>query len=54
MGEELIPFKNESQAKKFMEDHFGKKVLKFEELKKEMLFYLTLQCDFIALFVSNK
>jgi len=38
MGEELIPFKNESQAKKFMEDHFGKKVLKFEELKKEMLF----------------
>jgi nitrous oxide reductase accessory protein NosL len=38
MGEEVIPFKNESQAKKFMEDHFGKKVLKFEELKKEMLF----------------
>ena len=38
MGEELIPFKNESQAKKFMEDHFGKKVLKFDEIKKEMLF----------------
>ena len=30
--------KNESQAKKFMEDHFGKKVLKFDEIKKEMLF----------------
>jgi nitrous oxide reductase accessory protein NosL len=38
MGEELIPFKNETQAKKFMEDHFGKKILKFEEIKKEMLF----------------
>lgn len=38
MGEELIPFKNETQAKKFMEDHFGKKVLKFEDIKKEMLF----------------
>ena len=38
MGEELIPFKNESQAKKFMSDHYGKSLLKFEEIKKEILF----------------
>lgn len=38
MGEELIPFKNEEQAKKFMADHFGKTILKFEEIKKEILF----------------
>lgn len=38
MGEELIPFKNESEAKKFMNDHFGKSILKFNEIKKEMLF----------------
>ncbi len=38
MGEELIPFKNENEAKKFNQDHFGKKILKFEEIKKEMLF----------------
>lgn len=38
MGEELISFKNENEAKKFNEDHFGKKILKFEEVKKEILF----------------
>ncbi|MDY0052623.1 MAG: nitrous oxide reductase accessory protein NosL [Aliarcobacter sp.] len=38
MGEELIPFKNEEQAKRFMTDHFGKSILKFEEIKKEILF----------------
>ena len=38
MGEELIPFKDEEQAKKFMMDHFGKSILKFEEIKKEILF----------------
>ena len=38
MGEELIPFKDENQAKKFMQDHFGKKLLKFEEIQKEILF----------------
>jgi nitrous oxide reductase accessory protein NosL len=38
MGEELIPFKDEAQAKKFMSDHFGKNLLKFEEIKKEILF----------------
>lgn len=34
MGKKIIPFKDETQAKKFMQDHFGKKVLKFEELDK--------------------
>uniref|UniRef100_UPI004048B1A8 nitrous oxide reductase accessory protein NosL n=1 Tax=Aliarcobacter sp. TaxID=2321116 RepID=UPI004048B1A8 len=38
MGEELIPFKNEAQAKKFMQDHYGKTILKFDEIKKEILF----------------
>ena len=37
MGEELIPFKNEDEAKKFMVDHFGKKVVSFDEIKKDML-----------------
>lgn len=37
MGKEIIPFKDETQAKKFMQDHFGKKVLKFEELNKNIL-----------------
>ncbi|RXI45034.1 nitrous oxide reductase [Malaciobacter mytili] len=38
MGEELIPFKDEKSAKSFKESHYGKKVLKFEEVK-ESLFY---------------
>jgi copper chaperone NosL len=33
MGNELIPFKNESEAKTFSLDHKGVKVLKFEEIK---------------------
>ena len=37
MGEELIPFKNEDEAKKFMTDHFGKKVLNFNEIKEDIL-----------------
>ena len=37
MGEELIPFKNQDEAKKFMADHFGKKVLSFEEIKEDLL-----------------
>ncbi|MCK9473121.1 nitrous oxide reductase accessory protein NosL [Sulfurimonas sp.] len=32
MGHELIPFKNESEAKNFSMDHKGFKVLKFEEI----------------------
>ena len=38
MGEELIPFKNEKEAKAFSKSHFGKKILKFEEIKEEMLY----------------
>lgn len=38
MGEELIPFRSESSAKKFMADHFGEKLLKFDEIRLEMLF----------------
>ncbi|PUE67445.1 nitrous oxide reductase accessory protein NosL [Arcobacter lacus] len=37
MGKEIIPFKDENQAKKFMQDHSGKKVLKFEELDKTII-----------------
>ena len=37
MGEELIPFKNEDEAKKFMTDHFGKMLLKFDEIKEEII-----------------
>ena len=37
MGEELIPFKNEDEAKKFMTDHFGKKVVSFDQIKEEMI-----------------
>ena len=37
MGKELIPFKNEQDANKFKDEHFGEKVLKFEEIKKDIL-----------------
>lgn len=37
MGEELIPFKNETQASKFKDDHMGKSVIKFDEIKLENL-----------------
>lgn len=32
MGHELIPFENENDAKTFLKDHFGKSILKFEEI----------------------
>ncbi|GGD34499.1 hypothetical protein GCM10012288_05570 [Malaciobacter pacificus] len=38
MGEELIPFVSKEKAQKFLNDHFGKKVLKFEEIKESMLY----------------
>jgi len=38
MGNELIPFKQESDAKTFMSDHHGKKIASFEKItKKEIL-----------------
>lgn len=38
MGEELIPFKTEKEAKNFYNTHFGKKILRFEEIKEEDLY----------------
>lgn len=35
MGNELIPFKNIDDAKTFMQDHKGKKILRFHEITKE-------------------
>ncbi len=32
MGDELIPFKDESSAKSFLKDHNGKKIVKFSEI----------------------
>ena len=32
MGKELIPFEKEQEAKEFMRDHKGKKLLKFQEI----------------------
>ena len=37
MGKELIPFKSEEDANKFKDEHFGEKVLRFEDLSKEIL-----------------
>ena len=38
MGEELIPFKTLKEAENFKKTHFGKKILKFEEIKEEDLY----------------
>ncbi|WP_198304750.1 nitrous oxide reductase accessory protein NosL [Arcobacter vandammei] len=35
MGSELIPFKDEDSAKEFKKEHFGTKILKFEEISKK-------------------
>ena len=37
MGDELIPVGNEKNAKEFMKDHNGKKILRFDEITKEEL-----------------
>lgn len=37
MGNELIPFKKESEAKEFMSDHKGKKILKFHDITPEVI-----------------
>ncbi len=36
MGHELIPFKTKEEAEEFRADHFGKKILKFEEIDEEL------------------
>ena len=37
MGEEIIPFANKSEAESFLLDHHGKKVVRFDELKKRYI-----------------
>ncbi len=37
MGKELIPFEKETDAKEFMKDHMGKKLLRFEEVNPELI-----------------
>jgi nitrous oxide reductase accessory protein NosL len=37
MGVELVPIDSAEKAREFMKDHHGKKILKFEEVKKEDL-----------------
>lgn len=38
MGEELIPFKTKKEAESFSKSHYGKKILAFDEIKKEILY----------------
>jgi nitrous oxide reductase accessory protein NosL len=40
MGNELIAFKDESSAKNFLFDHRGKKIVRFNEVTKEMVYKL--------------
>jgi len=40
MGNELIPFLKESDAKAFVKDHNGKRILKFEEIKETLPYEL--------------
>lgn len=37
MGEEFIPVEKEANAKEFMKDHKGQKMLRFDEITKETL-----------------
>jgi nitrous oxide reductase accessory protein NosL len=37
MGKELIPLAKESDAKEFMKDHKGQRILKFSEVTKEVM-----------------
>ncbi len=37
MGAELVPIESKEKATEFMKDHHGKKILKFDEIKKEDL-----------------
>lgn len=37
MGDELIPFVNEQDALTFAKDHYGKRVLKFDEIEFSMI-----------------
>ena len=37
MGAEFVPIESKEKAKEFMKDHHGKKIMKFDEIKKEDL-----------------
>jgi nitrous oxide reductase accessory protein NosL len=37
MGNEPIPFQNEADAKKFLKEHHGKKVLRFKDITLKLL-----------------
>jgi len=37
MGKELIPFANETEAREFLKDHRGRKVLRFSEITPAVL-----------------
>lgn len=38
MGEELIPFKTKEDAEVFMQEHYGKKIIRFDEIKEDYLY----------------
>jgi len=40
MGNELIPFKTENEAKKFSKEHFGKKIVSFDEINEDLVYSL--------------
>jgi nitrous oxide reductase accessory protein NosL len=40
MGHEFIPFINEADAKAFISDHNGKKILRFKEIEEKMAYEL--------------
>jgi copper chaperone NosL len=40
MGHEPIPFEKEADAKKFLKEHKGKKILMFKDIKPNVIFSL--------------
>jgi len=40
MGAEFIPFKSEADAKEFAKEHFGKKIVKFDEITEDLVYSL--------------
>jgi nitrous oxide reductase accessory protein NosL len=40
MGNELIPFKTKDEATKFLKEHFGKKIVNFDEIREDLVYSL--------------
>ncbi len=40
MGNELIPFKTKEDADEFLKEHFGKKIVKFDEITEDLIYSL--------------